>query len=74
MSFITGGDGKSNGRDPFNWPVLNRNDLMSVSGGLGNGSKDLFQMKKGDMVQKKRLESANLNNEDIDGKFEQFFH
>ena len=69
MSFITGGDVKANGRDPFNWPSLNRKDLMSASGGLGNGSKDLFQMKKQDMVQKKRFESANLQNEDIAGKY-----
>ena len=41
---------------------------MSATGGLGNGNRDLFQMKKGNMVQKKRLESANLQNEDIPGK------
>ena len=68
MSFITGGVPTANGRDPFNWPMPNRKDLMSATGGLGNGNRDLFQMKKGNMVQKKRLESANLQNEDIPGK------
>ena len=40
-------------RDPFNWPTYNRADLMSATGGL-NGEKDLFPMKKANLVSKKR--------------------
>ena len=41
---------------------------MSASGGLGDGVKDLFEMAKPNMRSKKRLESANLRSEDIQGK------
>ena len=51
-------------RDPFNWPSLNRNDLMSATGGL-KGANDLFEMTKPNLRPKKRLESANLRCDDI---------
>ena len=41
-------------RDPFNWPPMQRADLMSATGGL-QGNRDLFRMKKENMVPKKRL-------------------
>ena len=59
-------------RDPFNWPSLNRKDLMSATGGLGNGSSDLFEMTKSNLRPKKRLESANLRADDIHGKYNSF--
>ena len=41
---------------------------MSASGGLGDGTQDLFEMTKPTMRSKKRLESANLRSGDIEGK------
>ena len=57
---------KKESRDPFNWPMPQRNELMSATGGLKAGS-DLFQMKKENMLPKKRLESANMRSDDIEG-------
>jgi|FrelakmetLWP11LW_1041352.scaffolds.fasta_scaffold232964_1 hypothetical protein len=51
-------------RDPFNWPSLQRKDLMSATNGL-KADKDLFKMIKENLRPKSRLESANLQNDDI---------
>ena len=58
---------KSSSKDPFNWPSLNRKDLMSATGGLTSG-KDLDSMIKPHLRPKTRQESSNLRNDDIDGK------
>jgi len=55
---------EQNQRDPFNWPSLQRKDLMSATNGL-QADKDLFKMIKENLRPKSRLESANLQNDDI---------
>jgi len=52
--------------DAFNWPSLQRKDLMSATGGL-SADRDLFKMIKENIRPKSRLDSANLNNADIAG-------
>jgi len=51
--------------DPFNWPSLNRADLVSQK--ILN-STDGFAMKVGNMRVKQRMFSANLATNDIEGK------
>ena len=53
-----------NKRDPFNWPALQRNDLISATCGLSS-ERDMIHMTKPSMRQNKRLESANLCCDDI---------
>ena len=60
---------RSSAKDPFNWPSLNRKDLMSATGGLASG-KDLDSMIKPHLRPKTRQESSNLKNDDIDGKLQ----
>ena len=63
------GDPSNNPRDPFNWPAMQRKDLMSATGGLSS-ARDLFHMKKDNIRQKRRVESANLRCDDIEGKLQ----
>jgi len=58
---------QQNSRDPFNWPAMQRSDLMSATGGLRE-ARDLCQMTKPNIRPKKRLESANLRTNDIEGR------
>ena len=51
--------------DPFNWPALNRSDLISQK--ILN-STDGFAMKVGNLRPKQRMFSANLATDDIEGK------
>ena len=58
--------GSSPKRDAFNWPALNRKDLLSQTGGLTNC--DGFDMKTSNMRLKNRMTSANLTTQDIEGR------
>jgi len=56
-------------RDDFNWPALNRKDLLSHTGGL---SKDMdgFDTRTVNFRNRYRVTSANLTTNDIDGKLQ----
>ena len=51
--------------DPFDWPSLQRKDLMSNC--PLNGQKDLFRMTVPTRIAKKRDQSKNLDCQDIYG-------
>ena len=51
--------------DPFNWPTLNRNDLMSLS--TINKDKDLVRVKTAQATLGMRSTSQNLDTQDIQG-------
>jgi hypothetical protein len=52
--------------DPFNYPALNRKDLMSMS--AINWQQDAVYSKIGEQRPKTRDASANLTTADVDGK------
>lgn len=60
--------GASPKRDAFNWPSLNRKDLLSHTGGLSN--LDGFETRTLNMRAKSRMVSANLTTNDIAGKLQ----
>ena len=53
--------------DPFNWPMPNRNDLMSLS--TISKEKDLFRVKTTASLPRQRTISHNLETKDIAGNF-----
>lgn len=68
---LTAAPSPTQARDPFNWPSLQRNDLMSATGGL-TSQKDLFNMVKENLRPKKREASSNLDNGDILGTLHEY--
>ena len=56
-------------RDDFNWPSLNRKDLLSHTGGLSK-DKDGFETRTMAFRPKCRVTSANLTTKDIEGKLQ----
>ncbi len=53
-------------QDPFNWPMPNRNDLMSLN--TLTKDKDLVRVKTAGALTKNRSTSQNLETNDIIGK------
>jgi hypothetical protein len=51
--------------DPFNWPSLNRRDLMSLD--KLDQQKDITHTKTINYRQRQRDESNNLNTKDVEG-------
>jgi len=55
-------------KDPFNWPMPKREDLMSLN--TINPDKDLARAKTAAATMRMRSTSQNLETTDIRGKFE----
>ncbi|CDW75394.1 UNKNOWN [Stylonychia lemnae] len=62
---LQGGAKTSTNKDPFNWPMPNRKDLMSLSS--ISKDKDLFRAKTAHVSQRQRSVSHNLATNDIQG-------
>ena len=52
-------------QDPYNWPTLKREDLMSLN--TIQQDRDLFRVKTAQFQKRTRLHSQNLDNHDIQG-------
>ena len=52
--------------DPYNWPMPNRKDLMSLN--VITQEKDLFRVKTANYGERKRQSSQNLYTGDIESK------
>lgn len=55
-----------NAKDPFNWPMPTRSDLMSLSS--ISKDKDLVRVKTAQAAIRMRSTSQNLDTRDINGK------
>jgi hypothetical protein len=53
-------------KDPFNWPMPNRDDLMSLD--TISKEKDLLRVKTAGAQKRNRVYSQNLDVSDINGK------
>ena len=54
---------QDNIQDPYNWPMLKREDLMSLD--TIKQDKDLFRVKTAIIQKRSRIHSQNLDNYDI---------